>query len=358
MASEELISGMGRAGGAAEELAERLLSLSKASGGAATAATASSSELSKASAAAANVRAGFQGLIGTGQGLVNSFTGVSSSVYGADKAFTSVIPTLDAMASTVTSLLTALGQMSSGFSIAGFSFGKAGEGAAALANMGIDVLVKSLKFQIEGAQKVTDNFHKLTMIGATFGGSIQNMVKAAAGTRTPIDEFAKSVAANAESISKLGLGMNRGARVVVGMAKDIFDTNRALVGLYGNVTELSKGTADFLSLQTQLGINVEKDYHNQLIYAQEYLMRQKELSSITGKTAETMKREEEGRRKQLDYNLKLGRLGEVAKANVQEGMSMAGKIFGDQGAKYAEEYFATGGKVYSTEALRYQAVNQ
>jgi hypothetical protein len=358
MEIDQAISGMGRAGGAAEELAERLLSLSRASSGSATAATSSANELSKLSARADSVRAGFQGLVGTGQGLVNSFTGVSSSVYGADKAFTSVIPTLDAMAATVTGLLTALGQMSSGVSIAGFSIGRAGEGAAKLTAMGFDVLVKALKFQIEGAQKVTDNFHKLTMIGATFGGSIAEMVKAAAGTKTPIDEFAKAVAANAESIGKLGIGMNNGAKLVVGMSKNIYDTNDALVGLYGNLTELSKGTADYLSLQTQLGVDVVADYHNQLKYAQEYLLRQKELSSITGKTAETMKREEEGRRKQLDYNLKLGRLGTVAQENVREGMALSGKIFGDAGAKYAEEYFATGGKVYSAEALRYQAVNQ
>jgi hypothetical protein len=56
--------------------------------------------------------------------------------------------------------------------------------------------------------------------------------------------------------------------------------------------------------------------------------------------------------------LKLGRLGDVAKANVQEGMAMSGRIFGEQGAKYAEEYFATGGKIYSKEMLAFQAYNQ
>jgi len=354
----ELAAASGQASGAAQHLADLLLQAAKATGSNATAATASANELSKLSSRADSVRSGLQSLAGVGSGLVNSFVGVSSSVYGADKAFTSVLPALDSMHSTITGLVTALGQMGSGTSIFGVSLGKASEGLAQLTNMGFDVLVKALKFQIEAAQKVSDSYFRLSAIGATFGGSIDEMARHAAGTRTPIEEFSKAISANAESISKLGLGMTRGASVVVGMAKDIYDVNDSLVGLYGNLTELSKGTADFLALQTQLGIDVESDYHNQLKYAQEYLMRQKELSAITGKTAETMKREEEGRRKQLDYNLKLGRLGEVAKANVQEGMSMAGKIFGDQGAKYAEEYFATGGKVYSAEALRYQAMNQ
>jgi hypothetical protein len=162
-------------------------------------------------------------------------------------------------------------------------------------------------------------------------------------------------------LSKLGLTVTQAGKRVAAMAMDIYENSDALVALYGNVENLSVGVAEFLALQNQLGSTVtfqRQGFDNQRLAIQDYLIRQKELTALTGKSADTLKREEEGRRKQLDYNLKLGRLGDEARKNVQEGMSVAGKIFGDAGAKYAEEYFATGGKVYSAEAIAYAATNQ
>jgi hypothetical protein len=52
----------------------------------------------------------------------------------------------------------------------------------------------------------------------------------------------------------------------------------------------------------------------------------------------------------------LSRLGTTARANVEEGMAIAGKIFGSEGVKYAEEYFATGGKVVTKASLAFQAL--
>jgi uncharacterized small protein (DUF1192 family) len=105
-------------------------------------------------------------------------------------------------------------------------------------------------------------------------------------------------------------------------------------------------------------LSAKIDYAANKAAATDYLYRQKELTAITGKNAELLKKEEEARRNQLDYNLKLGRLGDEARKNVAEGLAIAGKVFGSEGAKYAEEYFATGGKVYSKSALAYQAINQ
>jgi hypothetical protein len=142
------------------------------------------------------------------------------------------------------------------------------------------------------------------------------------------------------------------------MTREIFNSNSALRALYGNFDELSTGVADYLASQAQLGLSAKSDYAVNKAAATDYLYRQKELTAITGKNAELLKKEEEARRNQLDYNLKLGRLGDEARKNVAEGLAIAGKVFGSEGAKYAEEYFATGGKVYSKSALAYQAINQ
>lgn len=369
MADENLnnaLNSINQAGGAAQQLAEMLQAASRSSARQTTATDVARDSMREFDRAQNNVRSGMMGMVNTLQGLASSLVSVGASAYTADKAFTGMVPALDAMGAALRGTFDALGKMGSGLSIAGFSFGQASEGVAAAAKVYADVLFGALKFQLDAAQSVADKFIELSAAGAVFGGGISEIKKALQGgvpgvkdsIGLPLQEFTKIIIQNAEAIASFGVGMKGGGVFLAGMGKKIFYANEGLAALYGSVTELSKGTADYLSLQSQLGIDVTENFDRSMAGATEYLLRQKELASITGKNAETLKREEEGRRKQLDYNLKLGRLGEVAQENVREGMAIAGKMFGDSGAKYAEEYFATGGNVYTKEALAYQAMNQ
>jgi hypothetical protein len=290
--------------------------------------------------------------------VIASMSSITSSAYGLDKAFTSVIPTFDQYMNSMTKVFDALGKLGSGVSILGFATGRATEGLSAVAKMGLDVVGNIIKFQLETAQKVADIYTEMSKSGATFGGSINNMAQSAADAGLPIQNFAKLIMSNTESLAKFGKSFKDGAVFVGGLGTEILNTNTKLAVLYGGVDGLNEGIAQYIALQSQLGIDETKDRSKAKEGAIEYLMRQKELSQITGKNAETLRKEEEGRRKQLDYNLKMGRLGEVAQQNVKEGMAVAGKLFGDQGSKYAEEYFATGGKIFSKEALTYQAMNR
>jgi hypothetical protein len=219
-------------------------------------------------------------------------------------------------------------------------------------------LSNAVKFQINGAQQVADQFLELSKVGATFGGSILAFSEAAARAKMPLQEFSRFIIQNNEILSKLGNSIRKAAADSLALGRAIYQDNDVLVALYKNIEGLSQGAAEYLALQNQLGFQGKKTFASQRQSVEEYLIRQKELTAITGKSADTLRREEEGRRKQLDYNLKLGRLGDEARKNVQEGMAIAGKVFGDSGAKYAEEYFATGGKVFSAEAIAYASTNQ
>lgn len=369
MADENLnnaLNSINQAGGAAQQLAEMLQAASRSASRQTTASDVARDSMREFDRAQNNVRSGMMSMVGTLQSLAGSLVSVGSSAYTADKAFTAMIPALDAMANAVKGTFDALGKASSGISIAGFSFGEASQGVAAAGKLYIDVIHNALKFQLDAAQAVTDRFVELSNAGALFGGGITELkllLQGIPGTietglSLPLQEFTRIVTQNAEAISSLGVGAKAGGAFLAGMGKKIFDNNAGLAALYGNVENLSKGTADYIELQSKLGVDLTKEFDAAKDGAEEYLMRQRELSSITGKQAETLKREEQARRNQLDYNLKLGRLGEEARENVREGMALAGKVFGDSGAKYAEEYFATGGNVYTKEALAYQAVNQ
>lgn len=343
---------------AAQQLAQVLLSATRAGVNQTSAATATAQSLAVLQARSAAVSNGLSTIGSTFSGIISQSNSLASNLYSTDKAFTSVIPTLDALSGVVTKIISGIGQLGSGASFLGFSFGRASEAAAKFATTGIEVVQDILKFQLSTAQTIADAFNASVKAGASFGGGITRMAEVAAEAQIPMQSLVKVITNNVESLSKLGLGQEKAGATVAAYTSKIFYSDRALRALYGNFDELAKGVADYMSLQAQLGINAASDFKANRAAAIDYLYRQKELTAITGKNAELSKKEEEARRTQLDYNLKLGRLGEEARKNVTEGLAIAGKVFGSEGAKYAEEYFATGGKVYSKSALAYQAMNQ
>lgn len=349
---------MGQSGAAAQQLSSALQMLVRNTSNQTNAASVSRDILQELNLRSANLEKGFRSIAGTAAGLTQSLTIVSSSIYGADKAFTSVIPTLDFLNSTFNKVVTAFGLLGSGIQIAGFSFGRATEAIAAFASTAMDIITNLARFQLETSQKMADAAVDVAKFGASFGGSISVLVGELAKTGIPLQMYSRMVANNADELSKMGIGMRAAGLKVANFTREILQTDDRIVALYGSFDEAAKAVAAYQALQTQLGDVQNKNADQARRDTNEYLIRMREISSITGKQAETLKKEEEGRRKQLDYNLKLGRLGEEARKNVTEGMSVAGKLFGDAGSKYAEEYFATGGKIFSKEAIAYQAMNQ
>ena len=344
--------------GAMQQLLSALSRTTSASNNQTNAATLTAQSLQQLQGSSNRFATVLSSTLSVGAGVVGSLTNLTSSIYGADKAFASVIPVLDSITTTFTKSVTAAGAALSGVSFAGFSFGKASEAAAAGVASTFEILSNAVKFQINGAQQVADQFLELSKVGATFGGSILAFSEAAVRAKMPLQEFSRFIIQNNEILSKLGNSIRKAAADSLALGRAIYQDNDVLVALYKNIEGLSQGAAEYLALQNQLGFQGKKTFESQRQSVEEYLIRQKELTAITGKSADTLRREEEGRRKQLDYNLKLGRLGDEARKNVQEGMAIAGKVFGDSGAKYAEEYFATGGKVFSAEAIAYASTNQ
>ena len=349
-------SSFGGLNSAGQQLASALLQAAKAGNAQTTAATATSQSLAQLTARSQSVSAGIGNIGGAFTGLLGQANSLTMGMYGADKAFTSVIPTLNAVSAIFSKVATGLGQLGSGVTIAGFSFGRASEAAGKFASTGIEVIQGILTFQLEAAQKVADTYSASAKAGAMFGGSITRLGNAASLVEVPIQTLVKVITNNVESLSKLGVGQENAGMIVAGMTREIFNSNSALRVLYGNFDELSTGVADYMASQAQLGLNAVRDYAVNRTAATEYLYRQKELTAITGKNADLLKKEEEARRTQLDYNLKLSRLGsKVAQDNVTESLALFGQVAGSDGVKYLEEYFATGGKVITKSALRFQA---
>jgi len=344
--------------GAMQQLLSALSRTTGASNNQTNAATLTAQSLQQVQSSAQSAASGFRNVLGVGTGIVSGFTSLTSSIYGADKAFTSVIPTLDFITTTFSKSVTAAGTALSGVTIAGMSFGKASEAAAAGVAATFEVLSNIIKFQIESAQKVSDQFQELTKVGATFGGSIGTMGAIAKELRIPLLQFGRVITSNVESLSKLGVGITDAGSRVVSFGMDLYDQEATLLTLYGSIENISAGVADFMALQASLGKSQTTDYYAQRNSIKEYLIRQKELTAITGQSADALKKAEEERRKDLAYQMKVSRMSTTAQANISEGFAIAQTKFGDEAAKYLQEYVRTNGKITDPAMISFAAGNQ
>jgi len=354
----EMLDAMGGVGAAGQDLIKVLGAMSKAGAEDATAAKAAADQLQKLKDRAAKLDAGLAGIATTGISIIAAFGSVTTAAYGAKGAFTAIVPTIEAFAGGIKGVVTALGEMLSGVTVAGFGFGKASEGAAKLLTTGIDLLTNVIKFQLETAQKVADNYVDLAKSGATFGGSIDRMAAAAADAQLPIVDFAQLIKTNVEALVTMGGSLTQNAARVSNMSVNIGKTNKALLVQYGSYEALAQGVTEYIALQNRLGIDESRRGKGLTEAATEYLFRQKELTALTGKNAETLKKEEEARSRELAYKLKISRMDDTTRRNLEEGMGVATKFLTDEGMAYIKELVATGGRAISQSAITYQNMNQ
>ena len=349
------------ASGAMQQLIAALSKTASASNNQTNAATLTAQSLQQMQSSVQATASNFRNVLSIGTGVVSGFTSLTSSVYGAEKAFTSVIPTLDFITNTFTKSVTAAGTALSGVTIAGFSFGRASEAAAAGVSATFEILSNAIKFQIESAQKVSDQFLALSKVGANFGARITTMAADAAGLRIPLLEFGRIITRNVENIAKLGKRIEEAGYEVANYSSQMYTSSDALVALYGNIENISVGVSDFLALQAQLGMTDDKrrqDMVKQSDAVKEYLFRQKELTALTGQSADALKKAEEERRRDLAYQMKVSRMSTTAQSNIAEGFAIAQSKFGDEAAQYLKEYVRTQGKITDPAMISFAAGNQ
>ena len=344
--------------GAMQHLLSALSRTTGASNNQTNAATVAAQSLQQLQGSSNRLATSLSSTLSIGTGFVSGLTSLTASIYGADKAFSSVIPTLSFITNTFTKSVTAAGTVLSGISVKGFSFGRASEAAASGIAATFEVLSDVIKFQIESAQKVSDQFQELTKVGATFGGSIGTMGAVAKELRIPLLQFGRVITSNVESLSKLGVGITDAGARVVSFGMDLYDQEDTLLALYGSIENISTGVADFMALQAGLGKSQTTDYYAQRNVIKEYLIRQKELTALTGQSADALKKAEEERRRDLAYQLKVSRMSPIAQENIKEGFAIAQAKFGDEAAQYLKEYIRTQGKITDPAMISYAAGNE
>lgn len=190
----------------------------------------------------------------------------------------------------------ALGQLAGESTIAGKSLGALAGASSSLITAIFkqsDALFKSYQdiSQIgaagtSGMQGVFDNMQK-------FGYSIEELPK-----------FGALLAQNSEALAAFGGTVEQGVKQFAGVAEGIqrsgLQTEFERMGM--SVDSINKGTAAYLKTQAMTGASAAKTQAELTAGAAEYIRQQDILSKLTGKSAETLLKNEEARMADQRYN--------------------------------------------------------
>jgi hypothetical protein len=224
--------------------------------------------------------------------------------------------TIQSAGQALTSLLGPLGAL-------GTAFGKLGEFAGMYlikASQQSDALFKSFQdlsrvggAGAEGMTGVFDNMQK-------FGLSMNQL-----------PEFGAMIAQNSEALANLSGSVSQGtkkfAEVAAGIEQSGLQSEFLRMGL--KVKDINEGTANYLRIQTLTGASAQKSQEALTAGAAEYITQQDKLSRLTGKSAESLAKEEEARLSDQRY---------AAVTRELEQKAAAARAAGDEdGAKAAED---------------------
>jgi hypothetical protein len=281
--------------------------------------------------------------------------GLASKVAASADGFTAIIPVVQMMANTTKGVIEALAKITTGWSVLGISISKTGEGFSQLAGIGIDLVTNALVQQIEGSQRIVNSYVLMSKAGVTFGGSLEDMKAAAHSSGMSIDTFGKFITKNYEQFGSLTGNVTEAATKVGAMSKNISTTNPKILAMYGSMEELGNATADYMSMQARYGVDTTKNTKDLTVGATEYLIAQKELTALTGKSSDTLKKAEEERANSAAYQMAMSKMSTQEQLNTQKAIELITVRYGTEAGKIATESVARNGEIISQSALTMQA---
>lgn len=282
--------------------------------------------------------------------LASSAISAGQSIYHSDKAFSAVTPTLELIGSTVTSVISALGKLGSGISFAGFSFGKSTEAISDMVNVGVNLAVQVTKNNIENAQHFVDTYDAMSKVGVSFGGSITRMAESAVNAGLSVETYSKFILSSVESLSAMGGGLEGAAASAARVGKDLAITDKKLLTMYGGFDKLNGVVADYMAQQARYGDTGRRSQAELIAGASEYAYHLKELSNLTGKSEDRLKKEEEERSKKAAWQFAMASMNEEQQANARMAINLAEMQGGEALKNLVMQSIATQGQAWDKQS--------
>lgn len=179
------------------------------------------------------------------------------------------------------------------------------------------------------------SYQDISQIGAAGSSGMQgvfdNMQKFGYGIEE-LPKFGALLAQNSENLAKFGGTVEQGtkqfANVAEGIQRSGLQTEFERMGM--SVDSINKGTAAYLKTQAMTGASAAKSQAELTAGAAEYIRQQDILSKLTGKSAETLLKNEEARMADNRYNSVQSELRMKAEQARDAGNEAAAKEYEDK----------------------------
>ena len=175
------------------------------------------------------------------------------------------------------------------------SFANVGDSVESAAGIFKDVpLVGSVFGAVAGAAtKVADSFNKGTQAGASFGGSIAEMSRAAGEAGMTLDNFAGLISQNGQGMLGFGSTVESGARRFATLSRDLRSTSSELYALGFSTQEINEGLASYGQQIRMQGLQRGRSDQELIAGARDYLKEMDALAKITGEDRKAKEAERE-----------------------------------------------------------------
>ena len=280
-----------------------------------------------------------------------STVAMNNSVYGSEKAFSSVVPVLQMVGEAFKTVSAAIFSLGSAVPV----FGGISEQAGKIVGAAITIATQVAEMQIQNAQKYVDTYNSLSKVGVTFGGAIEKMRISATAAGLNLDSYSKFITHNIQSLNLIGGSAEEGAASVTKFTRGLSQGNPKLLAMYGSMEDLMTGAADYQALLATYGTSVNMSNASLSKGAADYLYNMKELSALTGESVDALKKQDEARNRSAAFQLALSGMNKEQIVNTNYAIDQIQSKYGEKVAAYAQEFIATNGHVTSSMALQIQS---
>jgi len=191
------------------------------------------------------------------------------------------------------------------------------------------------------AEKSYKAFQQSASVGANFGGSINDMIRASTDAGMTFDQFSGVVAKNGEALALLGGSTRDGAKRLAELGKEIKKSPLMgeLAGLGYSTEEVNSGMAKYSSMLAKTGQLSGKSNAELVAGSAEYLKNLDQLSRLTGQSKDALQAQQDALNADAQYRSRLQDMDEAGQARLNKLMlSLPASL-----QKGAKEFIAFGG---------------
>jgi len=255
-------------------------------------------------------------------------------------------------ASLISDLGGTIAGMASGLSQVGDSMSNASRELGNIPLVGT-FLAKTLGAVADNAERVYGEYTKLASVGATFGGSMTNMIRAASGAGLTMEQFNAILKNNSEALIYLGGTTESGAKqfAALGKAMKQSQVGNELLRMGFTTEQVNDGMASYVNIMGRTGALQNMTTQQIAQGSAEYLKDLDALAKITGEERAAKQKEREALLKDAQFRARMATLSEDQQREIGNLIQSVPKEH-----QAAVKDMVTTGRVTSQEAARFAAM--